>query len=177
MGVYVMWELRGVEWGLEQVWGSQKVLAWRAAGTVTACRLPWVGACNSLILATAPLQVCLGLSLVEGSALESARQRRLPYGQVQRPLAVSPSRGVGCVLAGTQVWMDARVFVNVCVGVHALWLNLKEIKALCPLTEKRGPSACRGCCYLTWRRTRKRREWRVMGSSASMNGMHVQWTV
>ena len=32
-----------------------------------------------------------------------ARQRQLPYPRVQGPLAVSPSRGVGCVLAGTQV--------------------------------------------------------------------------
>lgn len=34
---------------------------------------------------------------------EAARQRTLPYPHAQAPLAVSASRGVGCVLAGTQV--------------------------------------------------------------------------
>ncbi|KAL4445375.1 hypothetical protein ABPG77_011200 [Micractinium sp. CCAP 211/92] len=33
---------------------------------------------------------------------EGCRQRELPYPRVQAPLAVSASRGVGCVLAGTQ---------------------------------------------------------------------------
>ncbi|PRW05834.1 anaphase-promoting complex subunit 4 [Chlorella sorokiniana] len=33
---------------------------------------------------------------------EAARQRVLPYPRAQAPLAVSASRGVGCVLAGTQ---------------------------------------------------------------------------
>ena len=34
---------------------------------------------------------------------EGIRQRRMPYDHVQRPLAVSASRGVGCVLAEPQV--------------------------------------------------------------------------
>lgn len=43
-----------------------------------------------------------GLAAAGRSLLDDCRQRRLPYPRVQRPLAVSASRGVGCVLAGTQ---------------------------------------------------------------------------
>lgn len=52
-----------------------------------------------------------GLAAAGRSLLDDCRQRRLPYPRVQRPLAVSASRGVGCVLAGTQVraWAHANL--------------------------------------------------------------------
>ncbi|KAL4428023.1 hypothetical protein ABPG75_002112 [Micractinium tetrahymenae] len=52
------------------------------------------------------LQLCQLLLESTGSGAsplpEGCRQRELPYPWVQAPLAVSASRGVGCVLAGTQ---------------------------------------------------------------------------
>lgn len=47
---------------------------------------------------------------------EAARQRVLPYPRAQAPLAVSASRGVGCVLAGTQARQGR---VCLWVGVQA----------------------------------------------------------
>ena len=55
------------------------------------------------------LQLCQMLLDGDGGLavdrLDECRQRRLPYPRLQPPLAVSASRGVGCVLAGTQVSM------------------------------------------------------------------------
>ena len=55
---------------------------------------------------------------------DDCRQRPVPYPRVQQPLAVSASRGVGCVMAGTQV---------------------RETCVCCPGTHVRQPAYPRAC--------------------------------
>ncbi|PSC75422.1 Anaphase-promoting complex subunit 4 [Micractinium conductrix] len=96
-------------------------LAFYKEGQV-ALLLAWEGGCRLALLPQEQLgfvELPAGL-LVEADALQlcemllshsgrgatplppDCRQRALPYPRVQQPLAVSASRGVGCVLAGTQ---------------------------------------------------------------------------
>jgi hypothetical protein len=90
---------------------------------------PGGGACHLLLLPPErlrfePLPGALRPEGQRGAAAEQAlpegcRRRLLPYPRVQAPLAVSASRGVGCVLAGTQVggggdWLGGGGGVCVC---------------------------------------------------------------
>ena len=150
---------------------KQGALALLLAGS-DACRLAvlpadqlqWVelpaellGEAEVLQLAQNALESSSGSS---GVALpdEGCRQCTLPYPLVQAPLAVSATRGVGCILAGTQV----RGGGDACKRASAMCLS-----ALCAmgvaLDYRRSSAAClprlfrSACCCMIWRRKRRRR--------------------
>ncbi len=106
---------------------------------------------------------------------EAARQRVLPYPRAQAPLAVSASRGVGCVLAGTQA--SAEGVDAECQGQGAqwsvahVWCVVACWAALCPVqfrpnlalifdSSARFPCCRSEWCCMTWKRTRQKRRTR-----------------
>lgn len=77
---------------------------------------------------------------------EGARQRLLPYPRAQAPLAVSASRGVGCVLAGTQVGAGGPVGM---LGLGGWMGGCKQTAGsrtatLSPLSQ---PNSLSPCCF------------------------------
>ena len=170
-------------------------LAFYKEGQV-ALLLAWEGGCRLALLPQEQLgfvELPAGL-LVEADALQlcemllshsgrgatplppDCRQRALPYPRVQQPLAVSASRGVGCVLAGTQVWGATGVCVQQsrrggagllldacsCSGQPpALLLCCRRSHQRCPLL-----SCSESCCTTSRKRRMRRMEGKVSAQSA-----------
>ena len=107
------------------------------------------------------------------------RQRPVPYPRVQQPLAVSASRGVGCVMAGTQVGTAACL---ACLLSRALASQHPSLHGCHPgmlSTPSEQPAhlppcaACSACCCTTWKRMRGSR-WKKRRRAAP--GKRVQQT-
>ena len=169
----------------------------------TSCRLAllppdalqWVRLPPDLLAEADALQLAQMLLESTGSGSgtawpgEAVRQRVVPYPRAQAPLAVSASRGVGCVLAGTQASLGrggagetrARAWMSAWLQVRDCWVC--PLACVAPLLKvccepMLNPAACpcphcscsSGWCCTIWRRTKQRKKRRRRRRAAQLLG-------